>query len=386
MSEQRILIPEKIYVGVGSGTRSVVDSPPASITAWGTDSAAQSRINTVNKYSKRNLTLANTPMTGFSLSANNYKEEWWVIDPRGFATLVKFAHIAALMLDCTVVNGTIINPCVWARESGSNILLAAHTDQYRRAVLSTRFANSNIPWKTAQLGDQIVISNGLSGQYLGKYYNVCVNLRPYSVQSPKQKQLSVSNNTTTVIVEQVSRNHWRPNVTQLMHYLGSPKLAQTQTQTVLTESQAELLINQNLISSASDVLTTQSGSIVVSTRHKISDSDIQLSLADHAQHSFDQAVAGVTRNADGANVVAVLQSGVHVLATGSVNKVGDYTGQVIDTTELANHQLVFKSTPDRHGRGVVVEHARFSLADVVSYHSLMISVKTKLGNTITRAL
>ena len=385
MSEERILIPEKIYVGVG-GKSSVLGAPPASITAWGTDSSAQSRINTVNKYSQRRLIIDNTVMSGFTLSASNYNEEWWVVDPRGFATLVKFDHIADLMSDCTVVNGVIVNACVWARTGGSNTLLAVHTDQYRRAVLSTQFANSNVPWKSAQLGDQIVITTGLSGQYLGKYYNVIVNVRPYSLTSHKQNQITVSDKPTTVMVEQLTKRHWRPGVTQMMYYLGSPKLAQTQTHTVLTDSEAELLTNQTLTSSASDVLTTHSGDIVVSSRHKINPDQIQLSLADHPQSNFVQAVASLTRNADGQNVVAVLRSGEHVLVTGLANKTGEYSGQLIDHAELANHQLVYGAKTDRYGRGLHVDHVKFSVADMVSYHSLMMSVTTKLGNTITRAI
>jgi hypothetical protein len=135
MTEERILIPEKIYVGVPKQTWGH-EFPSMCMTAWGKDSSARSRMETVDRYSVKGVVIDNDPQTGFVIQSA-HGDELSISDPRGFSTLVESSYITKLLRNVTLVNGNIMEPCVWARSRGKTLLLTTQSSDYDMAVVQT---------------------------------------------------------------------------------------------------------------------------------------------------------------------------------------------------------------------------------------------------------
>jgi hypothetical protein len=122
--------------------------------------------------------LNNHPMKGFQLTLdirrayrNSGPDSWRILDPRGFELEVKSENLASIMATCTIDKGAIVEECIWGRKSGTNILLATNSDDYKQAVTTTKALDkskiSYISMKNVKIGQKVILENGVTGTYCG---------------------------------------------------------------------------------------------------------------------------------------------------------------------------------------------------------------------------
>lgn len=122
----------------------------------------------------------NTPQQGFHFgktvkhgySWNHGDVKWRVHDPRGFMLELTAGNVAHLMAVGSIVQNQIQGTCVWARMGAENVLLPVDSDVYRQAVANVERAAKSVSLRDVNQGDSIVLQNGRSGIYLGKYFPV----------------------------------------------------------------------------------------------------------------------------------------------------------------------------------------------------------------------
>lgn len=249
MTEERILIPEKLYVGLPK-EKWGKPVPSAYLTAWGKDSGSKGRMNNVDKYSDHTITLDNEPIYGFEIGGNTGKDEWRVNDPRGFAAIISAHNFYQLLNTCTVVNGVVVEPCVWARSNGNNVLLNTQSDVYSLSLQATQVSNSRETWRAVKPGYRITLNNGFQGVYLGKFHG----LENHILRVNSQTNFVASENKNFVIVKDQNIKHWIRTITHEIHWLSSPKLARIDQQDEIPLADAELYLN-NLLQDASSMQT-----------------------------------------------------------------------------------------------------------------------------------
>lgn len=235
MTDDRILIPEKIYVGMPrkNWSRAV---PNVSMTAWGSDSGGKSRMQTVDKNSISCLTFDNVSLHGFTVLGSNSGDEWCIQDPRGFSTLVPGGNFAEVIKHSTIVNGVITEPCVWGRSNGNNVLLNTTSEVYQLSLLATQVSNSKETWRAAKPGNRVTLTNGLQGIYLGKFYSLVSNVL-------YMNSFSYTDQCRHVIVKDQNGHHWRRHKREEIYWLGSPKLARIDQRDEITPAEAEQQLN-----------------------------------------------------------------------------------------------------------------------------------------------
>lgn len=369
----RILIPEKLYVGIQR--RNAGARPLAALTAWGTDASAKSRINTVDSYAQNAVTITNEPLRGFKLHDRHvWKDELWLEDPRGFSVSVKANHMLNMLNTCTVVKGEIQEPLIWARCSGNNVILNVHSHVYERARLQTEVANSKLSWKEAKLGNQITLASGIKGQYLGKAYSLkyyfsgwVTDTGPLEVSTTAKIQLVQSPQSWNTVTRTINRE---------LHMLGTATLARVDDATELTAAQAELDLNDHLQDNACYVGNTYSSKTIMSAFNKFDVSDCELRLVPLDLHYQDYYTLPHK-----AFVISPSGELAHVSA---VNKQHDATLYVYDQAAFNQGMLKYKVSPPSHRahhREVLKETMKLNA--LTKFMALEISLKTKLGNTIT---
>lgn len=238
MTDKRILIPEKIYVGLPKKNWGKA-IPNVSMTAWGTDSSSKRRMETVDNSSIKSLTLDNTSMHGFVVSGSNRGDEWCIEDPRGFSTLVPASNFAEVIRNSTMVNGVIAEPCLWGRRNGNNVLLNTTSDVYQLAVLATQVSTSKETWRAAKPGNRVTLTNGLQGIYLGMFYSLVNNI----LRNQQTSNFVANDKAYYVIIKDQNVRHWRQQVTKEINWLGSPKLARIDQQDEISPAEAEHQLN-----------------------------------------------------------------------------------------------------------------------------------------------
>jgi hypothetical protein len=375
MTEERILIPEKIYVGVPKQTWGH-EFPSMGMSAWGRDSSARSRMETVDRYSVKGVLIDNDPQTGFVIQSA-HGDELSISDPRGFSTLVESSYITKLLRNVTLVNGNIMEPCVWARSRGKTLLLTTQSNDYDMAVVQTQVANSKASWKDARPGNRISLTNGLQGIYLGKFYN----LDSTALHTGKNCSTWTMQDTAQfVIVKDTNVKHRRKNVVREIFFLSAPKLARIETRDQLTLAESEQLLNQYL---------RDSDTVQVNARVFMScvDKFTHVPLMTLETHEFadqiDQCV-----DCDH-NAVVELSNGQGGILTGRYGKaIGKANDQIklIDMTALKDQsQIVWQM--DRHTRGhVSINTMLFDPAQVANVWHIKASYTSPQGNLIERLM
>jgi len=125
-------------------------------------------------------TYDNGPLEGFyigrsvnhSSSWNRCSDKWRIEDPRGFELEVPSGNLEEIVRTCTIVDGKIEQPCIWARMGAINILVPAHTELYKKALENTVRSKTKASITDAKPGDTVVLQNGRQGTYMGHYYFV----------------------------------------------------------------------------------------------------------------------------------------------------------------------------------------------------------------------
>lgn len=368
----RILIPDKLYVGIqrrNQGAR-----PLAALTAWGTDASAKGRMATVDSYAKDAVTLTNEPLRGFRLHERHvWKDELWLEDPRGFSVSVKASWMLNMLHTCTMIQGEIQEPLVWARSSGHNVILNTQHEQYDRAKLQTEVANSKLSWKEARVGNQITLSSGIRGQYLGKTYGLH---RDASGWASDQGQLSVDNTAKIMILQ--TPQSWKTGnrtITQELHSISSATLARVDDASEMTAQEAELFVNEQLTNANCYVRQGYNSGKLLCAFNKFSWSDCEIKLV-----PVDMTFQDIYTVNHKAFVIAPSGELAHV---GSMTKQHDATLYVYDGAAFNQGMVKYKMAPSgpyKNHKDVLKETMKLNAN--TRFQALEITLRTKLGNTL----
>ena len=383
MTEERIIIPEKIYVGLHKNAKG--SFPHAGMTAWGTDGAAKGRMSTVDSWADNSVTMENQPQLGFVISGGSGKDEWLVIDPRGFSVSVKAEHMFDTLKHSTVINSRILEPCVWGRSRGYNVLLNTTSSTYERSVVITKIANSKTPWKSAQIGNRVTLVNGTQGIYMGKYYNVYLETRTARSTVPNHNKLKIDDSQLFVILKDQNVKHYKKGVNKEMLWINNPKLAVIDSTDQITREDAELQINELM---ADDTCASSFNSwyktpfIASATAPDMK--NLTLTLEDHEAGNLQSAIGSQTK------CWVMLQSGEWGEHSYDRTKTV-HTLTVYDHAALADNALVCVTKQVKQPHHLAsqnpytqVVESRFDLSQVKSHAQLKVSYVSSTGNTIHR--
>lgn len=262
MADKNIKIPAKHYVGMVK--RQTEKIPLGFITPWGEDAAAKKRIATVDNWAKQgyynskalpSMVIDNVPMNGFKMTtdirSSSYGgvDKWRIEDPRGFELEITSHNLAQLLTVGMIDRGEIMDTCVWARSGQQNVLLSTSTEEYKAAVKNTEVAAMTADWKNVKVGNTILLQNNVTGVWLGRMYGVNFVTSYYRQEDKTKNLLSVSDKSMHVIHVKKPAEGGKD---QLL-LINSPKLAAITDTSVITDSEAEVLANQLLVDSNTQV-------------------------------------------------------------------------------------------------------------------------------------
>lgn len=136
---------DKMYVGLSRNRYSRSDDPRVLGFAvpYGTTKAEKKRMETVDRWKDSETearTLDNTPIRGFKLVdvVSRYSTSnklFRIQDPRGFELEIPADNLLDIAMNSTIVNGEIIEECVWAT-SGKLYLIPSSSCEYKRHIAS----------------------------------------------------------------------------------------------------------------------------------------------------------------------------------------------------------------------------------------------------------
>ena len=187
MANTKVKIPEKHYVALQA--RSNSECPVGFLVPWGTDTAAQKRMNTADRWEYSNRwghqknieleakTINNDLMSGFKLAANALRHgtntvSWRIVDPRGFELEINSENMANVVRLTTIENGEILSRCVWARKGANNVLLPEESEEYQDALKNTKRVKTKISIRDVNIGDKVLLHNGEKVVYLGNLFTL----------------------------------------------------------------------------------------------------------------------------------------------------------------------------------------------------------------------
>lgn len=370
----RLIIPEKIYAGIHS--RATGSSPMASVTAWGTDSAARGRISTVDSNSKDAVILNNEPMVGFSVEGSMWKDEIRVRDPRGFCVNLKSDGVISLLKESTLVNGMIVEPCVYARSNGNNVLLNTQSATYRHSVLITEIANSKASWKNARLGNRVTLTNGVQGIYLGRYFSVTQMGGGWVDRgSPDQNRISLEASNRFVILQDQNVKSYKPMIDKRLVLHGSAKLARIDSKDEISAADAESHLNHLLHDVTCEVQDNWRDNIVAAVTKQTDFDSLRVSVVDVDIEGSDLESLLCQRKI----VIDLPGGGLGVI--GNLGRNNHAVVYEIDQNHLANNRLVYRYSRDSRFGISAVSHT-VSVAGIVNWRCLQLEIATALGNTL----
>lgn len=176
-----IKLPDQWYIGFSN--RQNDNAPLGFMTPEGSDKAAVDRKATVDRWRDSSLSakvIDNKSLLGFKLSDSirrhsswgNGNVKWRVTDPRGFELEISSANLMQILSCSTVEQGEIMDACVWGRENKDNILIPVTSDIYKKAILDTKRQSMKVSSKDIGIGNKVVLKNGKTCIYLGKWFVV----------------------------------------------------------------------------------------------------------------------------------------------------------------------------------------------------------------------
>lgn len=256
--EKRIKFPDEHYVGFQSRK---ADVNLGFMTPYGTDKAAQKRIQTVDNWAKRNnrtydherkvyvekdhippVVLKNAPVQGFkvsnfinrSASWAKCRDKWRVEDPRGFELEITSGNLEKIMENSDIIKGTIQESCIWARLGAENILIPTNMELYKSVKSNTNRYNSKASTRDLKPGYKAILQNGQEGIYMGLFHVVTLQ-RGYNTERANSVILGLVPNKKHV---------FRTEGTNTFFCYASPKLSSIEKAEVLTNT--EQLVNKCL--------------------------------------------------------------------------------------------------------------------------------------------
>lgn len=106
----------------------------------------------------------NVPMKGFKVGQDATRwttdnKVFRLHDPRGFTVEIPTGNLSTLIQTCTIINGEIMDECVWGRE-GCHILLPINAPEYTKVVKEITAVEEALKLKDLKPGDWVKIHSG----------------------------------------------------------------------------------------------------------------------------------------------------------------------------------------------------------------------------------
>lgn len=98
---------------------------------------------------------------------------WRIKDPRGFALEISSANLGRMIDFVTIEAGKIKQRCIWGRMGAVNVLIPEGSEYFENAVKNTKISKmEKISLRDVNVGDEILLKDGKTGIYLGKYFTL----------------------------------------------------------------------------------------------------------------------------------------------------------------------------------------------------------------------
>lgn len=167
-------ISKYIYASIDSNRNQHL-LPEAELVPMGNTVAEKKKVDKLAKSNNTLMEIENIPVPGFTLYKNDKKNygsidsTWLVIDPRGFLSRITSKNLEEILSVTGITEGLIQEKCVWARDNSQTKLklIPISSPDYIEAEDNTKLIEGRVDIKTVQLGDTVLLQNGLKGKYLG---------------------------------------------------------------------------------------------------------------------------------------------------------------------------------------------------------------------------
>ncbi len=123
--------------------------------------------------------ISNEPISGFKFFGSNKRSSDWfgsgrnmveIQHPNGFVFEITVENTITLLNDTIVENGEIKSKCLLAWSGVQMSLIKENSDIYQQAVENINRNNIKTPIKNLQLGDYVILQNGVEGIYYGNQH------------------------------------------------------------------------------------------------------------------------------------------------------------------------------------------------------------------------
>lgn len=167
-------IARNIYAGWDSASSTQV-LPEAEIIPIGLTANEKRKIDSLTKKYSSLHEHENVPLPGFTLFKVNRKGygsmdmSWLIIDPRGFLVRISNQNLEEILFVTGITEGLIQEKCVWARDDSATkmTLVPISSSKYIEAKQNTALIEGKVDIKEVQVGDTVLLQNGLQGTYKG---------------------------------------------------------------------------------------------------------------------------------------------------------------------------------------------------------------------------
>jgi hypothetical protein len=253
MSNTVIIIPEELYLGVRWNKGSI---PIGFVTPYGTDAAAKKRMSTVDSWTNnapknsklKNITFKNVLMAGFKLEKSQRRWStsnvvWKVQDPRGFMFEISSDNLTNILETSTIINGEIIDKCVYGRHRGENVLLTETSPEYKDALNATSASKKSVAIKDVPVGSRVILANGISAIYYGLFYKVYRDVITTSRTSTEK--ILVDHKKKYVF--KIKEKRYTTEVEKL-HLFASAKVSVLEEEGSISDIEASSIVNEMIVS------------------------------------------------------------------------------------------------------------------------------------------
>lgn len=165
-------IAKEIYIGYDP-TKTKNQLPEAEVIPFGESPNEKRKLESLTSKYPFLFEHNNIPLPGFTLyRTDRWKSNdpsWLVIDPRGFLVRIGSQNLENIMHVTGITEGLIQQKCVWARENSETkmTLVPISSVDYINAVMNTKLLDDRVDIKDVQIGDKVLLQNGMKGTYLG---------------------------------------------------------------------------------------------------------------------------------------------------------------------------------------------------------------------------
>lgn len=233
-------ISKQVYVGWDTLPKTGL--PTAHIIPYGDSLNEKKKLQSFTQDNSYIYEHDNRPLPGFTLAGitNNYVspvQSWKIIDPRGFIVIINSQNMFDILSVTGITEGLIQEKCVWARnDSETNMrLIPISSEDYINAVENTDLINNRISMDQVNIGDVVLLQNGMEGVYRGTLSLYCtlnklIETGPFKAQTLLRNQvieinkgkfyyqsdakiLKVIKSTTQIITAEESANQLNETIT-----------------------------------------------------------------------------------------------------------------------------------------------------------------------------